>query len=215
MGELRYIIPIFLCACLPVSAAKKPSRSKKGAAAPAPVQVVDDGFPAKPLRHVGAGVDAFVSEAAAKLAITTREFDPFGMPQDPDYRPAAPPPSASAESAPQSVPFADIIRRIPINTVMTGDKKFLVGSRSFSAGDRFPVNFEGQSIWIEVVEVSARQVMFKNVQTGETAAQALNLLPPGMTPGSGGITAPGMVPTNQQAPLDLNSSGSAPVPPSR
>jgi hypothetical protein len=215
MGALRYIIPIFLCACLPVSAAKENATRGKTVPLPSPVQVVDDKFPAKPLRHVGEAVDQFVQEAAATLAITTREFDPFGLPQDPDYRPPAPPPSATAENVQQSVPFADIVRRIQITTVMTGDKKFLVGSRSFSAGDRFPVNFEGQSIWIEVVEVSARQVLFKNSQTGETAAQALNLLPPGMTPGSGGITAPGMVPNNQQAPLDLNSSGSAPPPPSR
>ncbi|WAC21567.1 hypothetical protein OVA24_09240 [Luteolibacter sp. SL250] len=210
---MRSIIPILLCGCLPVSAAKKPTAG--GAPVQAPVKPANDQFPAKPLRLVGASVEEFVQNAVPNLAISTREFDPFGMPQDPDYRPPAPPPTAVADNTPQSAPFADIIRRIQITTVMTGDKKFLVGSRSFSAGDRFPVNFEGQSIWIEVVEVSAHLVQFKNVQTGETAAQSLNLLPPGMTPGSGGISAPGMVPTNQQAPLDLNTPGSAPAPPTR
>lgn len=206
MGKLKNILPILVCGWLPVSAAPT--------TAPAPAG--GDPFPAKPLRQVGEGVEEFVSATVATLAIANREFDPFGLPQDPDYQPPAPPPSPTAPgNVQQATPFSDIVRRIHITTVMTGDKKFLVGSRSFAAGDRFPVNFEGQNIWIEVVEVSARQVLFKNSQTGETAAQALNLLPPGMTPGSGGITAPGMVPTNQQAPLDLNSSGSAPVPPSR
>lgn len=206
MGKLKYILPMLVSGWLPAATAQP--------AAPPPA--AEDGFPAKPMRQVGEGVQEFVNTMVANLAITSREFDPFGLPQNPDYKPPAPPPQqTAAQDGPQSMPFADIVRRIQITTVMTGEKKFLVGSRSFAAGDRFPVTFEGQTVWLEVVEVSAQQVLFKNAQTGESAAQVLNLLPPGMTPGTGSITAPGMIPNNPQAPLDLNSSGTSPIPPSR
>lgn len=209
MGKLNHILPILICGCMPAG-------HGQNAPAPLPAKADKATFPAKPMRHVGGEVEDFVRATADTFAISTRTFDPFGLPLDPDYTPPAPPPSATpaAEEVP-GVPFSEIIRRIQITTVMAGEKKFLVGARSFSVGDRFPVNFDGQAIWIEITEVSARQVGFRNVQTGETAAQPLNLLPPGMTPGGGSITAPGMVPANPQAPLDLNSSGSAPVPPPR
>jgi len=215
MGKLTSIFPVLLCACAVSAGHAQPvAPAAPAPAAPAAAAAEKEPFPAKPLRYVSEkDRDEFLRTTVSTFAIATRDFDPFGLPQDPDYRPPAPQPTlnTSPDAAPV-VPFSDIISRIQITTVMSGERKFLVGSRSFSVGDRFPLNVDGQAIWIEVTEVSARQVQFKNIQTGESAAQVLNILPPGMRPGSGGITAPGMVPAGQQAPLDLPPSNNAPDP---
>jgi hypothetical protein len=93
---------------------------------------------------------------------------------------------------------------------MSAEKKFLVGSRTFTQGDQFPVNFRGKQIRIQIVEVSSRQIQFKNLESGEVAVHKLNLLPPGMRAGQDGITAPGMVPSGREAPLEIEPANSTP-----
>ena len=106
----------------------------------------------------------------------------------------------------QATPFSDIISLIQVTTIMPGEKRFLIGTRSFKQGDRIPLNFRGKNITVEVTSVSSHQIEFRNLDNGETAALTLNLLPVGMTPGTDGITAPGMVPDNPNAPLELDAS---------
>lgn len=215
MGKLTNLLPFLACGCVLLVA------HAQNAPAPvtAPSQAEEDKEPfvAKQLRYVAEeNADEFVNSISQSFGIANRDFDPFGLPQDPDHKPATPQPVEAAPSdAVPAIPFSEIINRIQITTVISSEQKFLVGARSFAVGDKFPLNFDGQTLWIEVTEVSARQVQFKNIQTGETAAQLLNILPPGMTPGTGGITAPGMIPAGQQAPLDLTPSSDDTEVPSR
>ena len=53
------------------------------------------------------------------------------------------------------------------------------------------------------MSVSSRQIEFRNLDNGETASLSLNLLPDGMTPGTKGITAPGMQQNLSDAPLEI------------
>jgi len=93
---------------------------------------------------------------------------------------------------------------------MPGERRFLVGTRSFKQGDQFPISFRGRNITVEVSSVNSRQIEFRNVENAETASLKLNLLPVGMTPGTGGITAPGMVPERANAPLEIEAGDSSP-----
>ena len=54
--------------------------------------------------------------------------------------------------------------------------------------------------------MNSRQIDFRNVENGEVASLKLNLMPAGMSPGNDGITAPGMVPDNPNAPIDLDGN---------
>lgn len=212
MGELIHILGITaLCSLLPTATAQ-PAAPKSGAPqlaeAPAP--------PTDPSRYAGDKLDEYVAKYTAVFSITSRTTDPFGLTQDPEAKPIIKNPSLLPSNPSEPVvPFSEIVGLIQITTIMYGEKRFLVGSRGFGEGDRFPVNYNGQPIWVTVTEVSSRQVEFKNLQTGEVAAQKISALPPGMTPGSGAITAPGMTPASPQAPLDLNPNGNAPVTPPR
>jgi pyruvate/2-oxoglutarate dehydrogenase complex dihydrolipoamide acyltransferase (E2) component len=182
------------------AAAEPPAAPEAPAAPPPPTNT--------PSRFIaGNEVSAYVKSLAAILNISGRATDPFGQFQDPDAKPIVKPTVAkdTKRIAPaQSTPFAEIIGLIQINTIMPGEKRFLIETRSFKQGDTFPINFRGRSIRTQVTKVDAREIQFRNIESGETASVTLKLLPVGMIPGSGALTPPGMVPQIANAPIDLD-----------
>lgn len=149
----------------------------------------------------------YVATMSAMFSMKSRETDPFGQAQDPDAKPVIKMVAKTTQRTPQlqATPFSDIVRLIVITTIMPREKRFLVGTRSFAEGDRIPLTFRGRQIQIEVTQVSSREISFRNLDNGETATRKLDMLPPGMTPGNHGITAPGMVPDSPNAPLELEA----------
>jgi hypothetical protein len=170
---------------------------------------------ATPSRFVGeADLDAYVESFSAVLSMKDRATDPFGQLQDPDAKPVIKPSIAKKTTRVQSIqatPFSDIIRLIKVTTVMPGEKRFLVETRSFKQGGRIPLGFRGKTINVEITSVSSRQIDLRNLETGETASIKMDLLPVGMTPGTRGITAPGMVPDSPNAPINLDNDTGVPT----
>lgn len=164
---------------------------------------------ATPSRYVEEDdVEAYVNTLSSIFSMRNRTTDPFGQYQDPDAKPivkASPNKPKTRATQMQAFPFADIVRLIKVTTIMPGEKRFLVGTRSIKEGDSIPLSFRGRSYKVVVAGVSSRSIEFRNSESGEVAALTLNLLPVGMTPGNGKITAPGMVPENAGAPLELDS----------
>jgi hypothetical protein len=150
----------------------------------------------------------YVRALSAVLSIRSRDTDPFGRIQDPDAKPIVKPTIAAAKRiAPiQATPFSEIVRLIKVTTIMPGERRFLIGNRSVSQGDRIPLAFRGKNIPVEVAAVSSNRISFRNLDNGETAELSLNMMPPGMTPGNDGIHAPGMIPDNPNAPIDLDGN---------
>jgi len=181
--------------------ATRPAKSASGVAG-APLSTT-------PSRHMSvADLQPYIDSVAAVFLIRGRVRDPFGQSQDPDAKPVvkASAPLAVRRSAPaQATPFADIIRLLVVTTIMPGEKRFLIGTRSFKIGDVLPLNFRSKQIQVLVTDVTSRQISFRNQESGETAVRKLDMLPPGMTPGSKGISAPGMVQDRPDAPIDLES----------
>lgn len=182
-----------LLACVSYAAGANPAP----ATAPAPPAI-------EPTRYAGGEqLEAYLKTISGILHASSRTTDPFGLPQDPDAKPIVKAPTRSSAPAEIVVPFSDIVPLIRITTVIAAEKKFLVESRAFSQGEEFPLNFRGKTLRILITEVSARQVEFKNLATGEVAARRLDLLPPGMSAGGKGATPPGMVPQGADAPLEI------------
>jgi hypothetical protein len=177
------------------------------AAAPAPASPT--AAPAvKPSRYVEADMDAYISTLTAKLSITKRATDPFGQIQDPAAKPA---PSAlktqtNNRTTPGATakPLSEIVKQLKVTTVMPGEGKFLVGTRSISRGDSFPLVFQGKRYRVEVVEVSAQRILFRDVETEENGELRLDVMPQGMNRGIRGVLAPGMQPSKADAPLELD-----------
>lgn len=185
-----------------------PAATKTAAAAAAPVSITQS-------RFVGPQeLDSYVAALSAIFLMRDRENDPFGYLQDPNAKPvvkASASPVARRVTQMQATPFSDIVGLIVVTTVMPGEKSFLVGTRSFKQGEQVPLTFRGKPIRVQITEVSSRQIGFRNLDTGESAARKLDMLPVGMTPGLRGITAPGMVADRPNAPLELESGDAEPI----
>ena len=150
---------------------------------------------------------AYVGSRSAVFSMRERATDPFGRLQDPDAKPVikiAAAKSSHRAPAVQTTPFSDIVRLIKVTTVMPKEKRFLVGNRAIKEGDSIPLTFRGKNIRVAVSSVTSRQIDFRNLENGETASLKFAGLPGGMTPGTSGITAPGMVPDRPNSPLELD-----------
>jgi hypothetical protein len=162
-----------------------------------------------PSRQVGpTELETYLASVASVFLSRSRALDPFGMPQDPDAKPIvkAPVPGAVKRIAPiLATPFPEIIDKIVVTTIMPGEKRFLVGTRSIKQGEQIPLTFRGKQIQVQVTEVTSRQISFKNLESGEMASRKLDMLPVGMTPGSRGISAPGMTLDRPNAPIELET----------
>lgn len=184
----------------PVTEAAKDDQPDSIEPAPTPVSTT-------PSRYVGtAETESYVKTVSAAFSIRKRATDIFGQLQDPDAKPIVktPAPGALKRIAPiQATPLSEIVRLLDITTIMPGEKKFLIGTRSVRQGDQLPLNFRGKDLPVQVTEVTSRQISFKNLNSGETAVRKLDMLPVGMTAGLRGITPPGMKQDRANAPIIL------------
>lgn len=167
-----------------------------------------------PSRNIGAAdLDAYLESMASVFLIKGRTRDSFGQMQDPDAKPiikVSTPVASQRKAAVQATPFADIVGYIVVTTIMPGEKRFLVGTRSFKQGGTIPITFRHKPLRVQITEVTSRQIGFRNLDTGETAFRKLDMLPVGMTPGSRGITAPGMVADSPNSPIELGTGDPLP-----
>lgn len=162
-----------------------------------------------PSRHLdNTELAAYIDAECSAFSIRGRVRDPFGHSQDPDAKPVAQLSAAKTlrRATPiLATPFSDIVRLIIITTIMPGEKRFLVGTRSISQGDQMPITFRGKHISVEITEVNTRQIGFRNLETGEIAMRQLDMLPAGMTPGSHDMITPDIKPDLPNAPINLET----------
>ena len=199
------ILSLTLLAITPVAI----QAATQEAATPPPQPATEPISPGTPSRNVTPeDLKSHVESLLTVFSIRNRATDPFGQIQDPNARPIVKPTIAKTRryTPVQATPFSDIVRLIKVTTVMPAERRFLIGNRSIKQGDRIPIAFRGKNLQVEVAAVNSRQIQFRNLENGETAALKLNMLPAGMSPGNDGITAPGMVPDNPNAPIDLDGN---------
>lgn len=186
--------------------------TQKGASGAKPASPEAAPVTTTPSRNIAPDdMDAYLVSMSAVFMSRERATDPFGHLQDPDARPVIKTPLAQANrpAAIQAVPFEEIIRLIKINAIMPGEKRFLIGTRTIRKGDQIPLIHRNRQIRAQVIDVTSKQIDFRNLDTGETASRVLDILPAGMTPGSNGITAPGMTLDQPNAPIELETGDPA------
>lgn len=215
MGKLIQLLT--LCALWPVAVtAQSAANFKPELLAPANAsnakpekQEAEAGpIPQIPSRYAGAELESYVASLSAVLSIRNRATDPFGQSQDPTVKPLKPKVVQNNIPRPIALPsvkFSEVIAKIPVTTVIPGEGRFLVGTRSFLKGDRFPVRYQTHTYNTQILDVTARTILFRNLENGETGSLTLDLMPQGMSKGNQGILAPGMQPARGDAPLELES----------
>ena len=170
-------------------------------------------IPQIPSRYAGGETDAYIASLAAVFSIRNRATDPFAQAQDPAAKPLKPKVVQSAIARPSVLPtikFSEVIAKISVTTIIPGEGRFLIRDRSFRKGDRFPIRYGPKTYQTEIVEVSTRNILFRNIENGETGNLTLDLMPQGMSKGNQGILAPGMRPASGDTPLEIDSESDSP-----
>lgn len=149
----------------------------------------------------------FVSNMSAKLSMSQRANDPFCRPQDPDAQPAIQPSATNTNTgvSVKATPFSEIVNRLKINTIMPGEKRFLIGERSFRQGEEMKLHYRMRPIRTRIESIKGSQIVFRNLDTDETAVLGVNLMPAGMQSGSGKFEAPGLFRDDKNAPINLDN----------
>lgn len=154
----------------------------------------------------------YVNKMVPRLSMTRRASDPFGRSQDPDAKPAvianANPERQRVTSLPQNVPLQQIISLIKVSTIIPTENRFLINDRSFQIGDILPISYKSKSVKVQVTSVSASKIDFRDTVSNETASLEMELLPPGMQPGTNISQTPGLFRTDAEAPIVLDAPGS-------
>ena len=167
-----------------------------------------------PSRLVGpAELDAYLKAISSQFLIRTRERDPFGLVQNLDAVPAAKASifgTTTATLAKPATPFRDIVPLIKVTSIIVRDKKILLGSRVFKQGELIPIQYQGKPLRVQITEVRSNHIVFRNLDTGETAIQSLGGPPVGMTLGGQGTSIQGMTLDSPDAPIELDADDSAP-----
>jgi hypothetical protein len=208
------IAPLIMTANGPLAAeaASEPvaeAPAMEAAAQPAAAEPSTRELAATPSRNVTPEqLKLYVESMSAVFSMRHRATDPFGLLQDPDAKPIVKPKLAATRKYEpvKATPFADIVKLIKVTTIMPGERSFLIGNRRISQGDRLPLTFRGKNIMIEVAAVDSDRIKFRNLGDDETAEVALRMLPSGMSPGADGIAAPGMMPEDSNAPINLDGN---------
>lgn len=170
-----------------------------------------------PSRYAGTGPElaSYVERFASSASIRTRTTDPFGRYQDPEFK--APEPkiiNSNKKAIPRAappMPFSDVVASIQVNMVIPAQKRFLVstpaGARSLKQGNIFPIQLpNGKQVRVQVKSVTATEIRFVNLDTGEDGVLKPDVMPAGMQKGTAGITAPGLQPSGADAPLEIQAT---------
>ena len=156
----------------------------------------------------------YLEKMRARTSMSKRITDPFGRYQDPDAAPApvaqpGPGGKNGTRPPPQKIaPLQQALANLKVTTIIPGENRFLVGSRSYRKGELIPFKLRGKVMNVEVVSVSSAQIVFRNSETKETATMQINMLPPGMQPGTTLSETPGLFRSQKDAPINLDSPNS-------
>lgn len=214
MVEAQSAIPTAEAGAKPAPADKvvdKPATAEKPAASATPAKA-DASKPADvSSRYLGnEDVTEYIESVASLFAIRSRTTDPFCQVQDPSAvkePPKKPVRGTIPQAAIPPTPYNEIVARIRVTTVIPSENRFLVGTRSFVRGDRFPLAYNTRNYPSQVIEVTRKRIVFRNLETSETGELPLDMMPEGMSKGGrSGIIPGGMQPPKSDAPLEIESS---------
>ncbi len=194
-------------ASTPAPLPSKPATTEKEKAPASPLKAGDSAS-IIPSRFVGEDdLTGYIEARTSMFAMQGRANDPFGQLQDPNAKPVLKTTVAKATRriAPiLATPFSEIIKLLKVTTIMPKEQRFLLGTRSIKQGDCVSLSFRGKNIRVQVSSVNSRQIEFLNLENNEAASLKLNILPPGMTAGTGGITTLGKISNRQDSPIELD-----------
>jgi len=119
---------------------------------------------------------AAIEALAKKLGVRQRNMDPFGLstfPREDD----APLITEDIYRATPRITLNQALQTLKINGVNLPRKEFLIGGRQAAEGDVIELAFKGEVFLAQIIEVSATQLLFRDLQRDETGVLQHDILP--------------------------------------
>lgn len=113
---------------------------------------------------------------AQKLSSRLRNMDPFGLstfPREDD----APVVEDDIYRATPKITLNQALQTLKINGVNLQRKEFLIGGRQAAEGDVIEMLFKTEVFQAQVIEVSATQLLFRDIQRNETGVLKHEIIP--------------------------------------
>jgi len=152
-----------------------------------------------------AEIGNLLQRVAPRLLISGRKRDPFGALQDPEAaEEVIPGITPDIPALATATPLADLVARINIGTIMPSEHRFLIGSRSIRRNQEFPVSDGRRTYRLRAEEINSRRIVFRNLDTNETATREFSGPPAGMSRGNGTNRVPGMSTPGPDTPITLD-----------
>ncbi len=163
----------------------------------------------KPSRFAVGNVELYTAARIADLSMKNRSTDPFGLFQDPDFKPIIKNPGPTAVKRQPSnfapVPLMDIVNQIKVTTIMIKEKSFLSEGQVFKETGEVSIDFQDRTRRLKILKVEATKIRFKDIDSGEEATRKMDMLPPGVKVGDDKIKPAGMAFPNENQPLKLGN----------
>lgn len=152
--------------------------------------------------------DLYSTARAAEFSMNNRARDPFGLHQDPDFKPAVRkgPTLKPRETYTNQPPVAltEIVSLFKVSTIMLKEKSFLLKEgRILKEEEEIEISYQGRTRRLQVIKVESNQIRFKDLESNEEAILKIELLPFGMSSGDSKIRPAGMVSPKDNEPLKL------------
>ena len=135
----------------------------------------------------------WLAQQRKTLTIEQRKTGPFGLSQDLTAKKVA---KVMKNKPVKSDAFPKAIAKIQIHVVF--GSSFLIGAREFKKGETFSLEHNQNTFTIRVSSVNTKQIIFKDVTTGEQVIKQLDAVPEGLERDQGFESVPGVIPDNQK-----------------
>ena len=115
--------------------------------------------------------------AAQKLSGRLRNQDPFDLATFPSQEAAQPLLDDELPRATVRITLNQALQTLKINGVNLVGKEFLIGGRNALEGDVIELSFKGELFQAEVMEVTASQIVFRDLQRNESGVLSHKAVP--------------------------------------
>ena len=115
--------------------------------------------------------------AAQKLSGRLRNQDPFDLATFPSEEAAQPVLDDELPRATVRITLNQALQTLKINGVNLVGKEFLIGGRNAFEGDVIELSFKGELFQAEVMEVTASQIVFRDLQRNESGVLSHKAVP--------------------------------------
>ena len=119
----------------------------------------------------------YIERMVSRMNMTGRKVDPFGRGDVEHRKPDI------AHPVPPLPPMQRALAFLKVTTILPREDRFIANGLSYRKGEFIRFRIRGNILKIQVMDVGASRIKFRNPETGEEAVLDLRLLPPGMQRG--------------------------------